>query len=82
MIEIARVEPKKIQRKLLTEEQIKAICKKYRGKRIYCRTGCPLRDHIGAEFVCCSPEFKSVQDLEQSIMDYWNEEIEIEEECL
>lgn len=26
MIEIARVEPKKIQRKLLTEEQLKSIC--------------------------------------------------------
>lgn len=78
MIEIARVEPKKIQRKLLTEEQKKAICEKYRGKRIYCKAECPLSDYIGEEFVCCSPKFESVQDLEQSIKDYWNEEIEIE----
>lgn len=68
----------KIQRKLLTEEQKAAICKEYWGKRKYCKDGCPLRDYIGEEFVCCGPKLESVQDLEQSIKDYWNEEVEVD----
>ena len=70
----------KIQRKLLTKEQKKAICEEYRGRRKYCKDGCPLTTYIGEEFVCCSPRFESIQDLEQAIKDYWDEEVEVKDE--
>lgn len=73
MIEIARVEPKKIQRKLLTKEQAVEICQ----KQVQCRQ-CPLR-FFASNFSLCGTDVKA---LEIMIKDYWNEEIEIKEECL
>jgi hypothetical protein len=75
MIEIARIEPKKIQRKLLTEEQKKAICKSV--SKYHCNT-CPLMKEFDEEPMC----IEDVKAMEDFIKDYWNEEIEIEEECL
>ena len=74
----------KTQRKLLTDEQKKAICEKHSeiwyedGKR-YCNLDCPLRSHIsnGVDGVMdCS--CKRINVIESSINNYWNEEIEIE----
>lgn len=73
MIEIARVEPKKIQRKLLTEKQ-KIMCAKVE----YHCDKCPMRFEFDDESFC----YKDVGRLERAIKDYWNEEIEIDEECL
>ena len=74
MIEIARVEPKKIQRKLLTNEQKRAIC---RAKGYHC-SKCPLELTFDDSSYC----YSEVKDLEDAVQNYWNEEIKIEEECL
>jgi hypothetical protein len=74
MIEITRVEPKKIQRKLLTEEQKKAICK---SVKYHCNT-CPLMKEFYEEQMC----IEDVKAMEDFIKDYWNEESEIKEKCL
>jgi hypothetical protein len=83
MIEITRVEPKKIQRKLLTKEQKQLICEKHSctdnedGKR-YCDIDCPLRveisDGMGGnmDWSC-----KQISIIEKSIEKYWNKKIEI-----
>lgn len=73
MIEIARVEPKKIQRKLLTEEQKAAICKKYKKYEIACDDKCPLLFVLDYEEQSCD----FVGHVTDAIKDYWNEEIEI-----
>lgn len=73
MTEIARVEPKKIQRKLLTMEQKLGICNTPQN----C-DGCPLRFKALGFDLCES----DVRALEIAIKHYWNEEIEIKEECL
>lgn len=65
----------KIQRKLLTEEQKKAICKNV--SKYHCNT-CPLMKEFDEEQWC----IEDVKAMEDFIKDYWNEEIEIEEECL
>lgn len=75
MIEIARVEPKKIQRKLLTEEQKKAICKSV--AKYHCNI-CPLMKEFDDTQMC----IEDVKAMEDFIKDYWNEEIEIKEKCL
>lgn len=58
-----------IQRKLLTEEQRKIICKKHKN----CN-GCPLLLTIAYEQYC----YENVKMFEQSIENYWNEEIEVD----
>ena len=68
MIEVERAEPKKIQRKLLTKEQVVEICQ----KQIQCMQ-CPLRFWF-SNFSLCETDVKA---LEIMIKDYWNEEIEI-----
>lgn len=77
MIEVERVEPKKIQRKLLTAEQIKSICdentKTDSDGCMFCNRECPLKRMIGNTRYCVS----DIKELEQEIKDYWNEEIEI-----
>lgn len=85
MIEIARVEPKKIQRKLLTKEQRQRICEKHSeiwqvdGKK-YCDIDCPLRadisDGIGGKMDC---NCKQISIIEKALKKYWNGEIEVSE---
>lgn len=70
MIEITKVEPKKIQRKLLTEVQKKAICKKHTN----CHD-CPMLLMIANEQYC----YENISYIEKEIRDYWNEEIEVSE---
>lgn len=60
----------KTQRKLLTDEQKKAICEKY---ALDCYK-CPL----AFEFHGISYCHFTVRNIEQAIKNYWNEEIEIE----
>lgn len=67
MIEIARVEPKKIQRKLLTSLQKMAICKKS------CCVTCPLMLEISDRIFC----YQTIMGIEQDIKKFWDEEIEI-----
>lgn len=62
----------KTQRKLLTDEQKKAICKSV--SKYHCNT-CPLMKEFDEEQRC----FEDVKAMEDFIKDYWNEEIEIEE---
>ena len=69
MIEIARVETKKIQRKLLTKEQVVEICQ----QQVHC-TQCPLR-FFASNFSLCEMD---VRALEIVIKDYWNEEVEVD----
>ncbi len=71
MIEIARVEPQKIQRKLLTKEQVVEICQ----KQVKC-VQCPLRFFVNSNFSLCEMDVKA---LEIMIKNYWNEEIEVSE---
>lgn len=71
MIEIARVEPKKIQRKLLTEEQKKAICKNV--SKYHCKI-CPLMKEFDDAQMC----IEDVKAMEDFIKDYWNEEVEVD----
>lgn len=73
MIEIARVELKKIQRKLLTSDQKMKMC----GNRRTCEECLMVFKFNGIYFSC-----NQVRGIEQRIKDYWNKEIEIEEECL
>ena len=68
MIEIARVEPKKIQRKLLTEEQKKAICK-YQTCTI-----CKMAFQCGGITYSC----RDVKEFEETFRNYWNEEVEVD----
>ena len=70
MIEITKVEPKKIQRKLLTKEQVVEICQ----KQVQCMQ-CPLR-FFSSNFSLCEMDVKA---LEIMIKNYWNEEIEVSE---
>lgn len=70
MIEIARVEPKKIQRKLLTEEQKRAICRKNRN----CIPNCPMVFQCGGITYSC----RDVKEIEETIRNYWNEEVEVD----
>lgn len=75
----------KIQRKLLTKEQKQQICDNHSeiwyedGKR-YCNLDCPLRayisDGIDGEM---DRSCKHINIIENSIKDYWNEEIELME---
>ena len=67
----------KIQRKLLTDKQKKEICRKFWRRSGYCKESCPLRTHFDESAVCCG-KFKSVQDLEEAINGYWNEEVEFD----
>ena len=69
MIEIARVEPKKIQRKLLTKEQVVEICQ----KQVQCMQ-CPLR-FFSSNFSLCEMDVKA---LEIAIKHYWDEEVEVD----
>ena len=74
----------KTQRKLLTAKQKQAICEKHSeiwyedGKR-YCMLDCPLRagisNGIGGVRDCSC---KHIIAIENSIKDYWNEEIEVD----
>ena len=61
----------KVQRKLLTGEQKKEICKKYRN----CEDGCPLYAWVDTDLTC----WQHIAAIEQDIEDYWNEEIEVDE---
>lgn len=70
MIEIARVEPKKIQRKLLTEEQKNKLC----GKYWTCIPNCPMTFQCGGITYSC----RDVKEIEKTIRDYWNEEVEVD----
>lgn len=69
MIEIARVEPKKIQRKLLTKEQKMKLC----GNRRTC-DGCPMVYEFNGIYYSCN----QVKSTEQRIKKYWNEEVEVD----
>ena len=75
----------KIQRKLLTKEQKQQICNNhsviwYEDGTKYCDLICPLRanisDGIGGVRDCSC---KHINIIENSIKDYWNEEIELME---
>lgn len=63
----------RIQRKLLTNEQKAAICKKYKRYEIACDGKCPLLFVLGYEKERCD----FVDHVTDAIKDYWNEEIEI-----
>ena len=76
----------KIQRKLLTKEQKQQICDNHSviwdeedGTK-YCDLICPLRANIsngiGGTMDCSC---KHINIIENSIKDYWNEEIELME---
>lgn len=71
MIEVERAEQKKIQRKLLTKEQVVEICQ----KQVKC-VQCPLRFFVNSNFSLCEMDVKA---LEIVIKNYWNEEIEVDE---
>ena len=79
MIEITKVEPKQIQRKLLTAEQEKAICDKHTTSlHLHRCYNCPLcfsaeKNGIGMDFSC-----NQAMAIEQALKDYWNEEIEVD----
>ena len=73
----------KMQRKELTEEQIKAICEKnterYDGG-IYCKDACPLKTKIDEQYFC----IEDIKRLEyesyyQEIKAYWEKEVEVNE---
>lgn len=65
----------KIQRKLLTSEQKKAICEQHKDEYDLCKNDCPLFIEIDHEDYCA----KTICYLEQIIKDFWNEEVEVEE---
>lgn len=67
---VEKVEPKKIQRKLITKEQQMAICKSV--SKYHCNI-CPLMKEFDEEPMC----IEDVKAMEDFIHDYWNEEIEI-----
>ena len=69
MIEITRAEPKKIQRKLLTEEQKKKLCR----KNLNCIPYCPMAFQCGGITYSC----RDVKAIEDTIKEYWNKEIEV-----
>ena len=69
MIEITRVEPKKIQRKLLTEEQKNDICENNPA----C-SRCPLFTTIAEQRFC----WKEITQIERKIKTFWNEEVEVD----
>lgn len=60
----------KIQRKLLTEEQKKAICKSVTGR---CSI-CPVMKEFDDARMC----IEDVKAMEDFIKDYWNEEVEVD----
>lgn len=60
----------KVQRKLLTTEQLMKIC----GNRRTCY-GCPMRYELNGIYYSCA----QVMDTEARIKHYWNEKIEVEE---
>lgn len=63
----------KIQRKLLTDEQKKAICKSI--AEYHCNS-CPLsKEYKETREIYCYAEMK---DLQEFINDYWNGEIEVD----
>ena len=62
----------KTQRKLLTDEQKKVICEKY---ALDCYK-CPLTFKLHGISYC----HFTVRNIEQAIKDYWNEEIEVQDE--
>ncbi len=62
----------KTQRKLLTDEQKKAICKSV--SKYHCNT-CPLMKEFDEEQRC----IEDVKAMEDFIKDYWDEEIEVSE---
>lgn len=62
----------KTQRKLLTDEQKKAICKNVSG---YHCNRCPLMKEFDEEQRC----IEDVKAMEDFIKDYWDEEIEVSE---
>ena len=63
----------KIQRKLLKKKQ-RRMCEKV---EYHCGK-CPMRFEFDNESFC----HEDVERLERAIKHYWNEEIEIKEECL
>ena len=67
-----------LQRKNLTKEQKDAICKKYEHAPGKCTCeGCPLKKvHKEELFMYC---YKYINELEEFINEYWNEEIKIKE---
>ena len=74
MIEIARAEPKKIQRKLLTTEQREEICKA--NKRI-CHI-CPLAMNFRDRIYCDNLKVNTIHHIEDTIKEYWNEEVGVD----
>lgn len=68
----------KIPRKDLTKEQKNEICKKYYDEHSYtwnCKK-CPLlKLHRGLFGYC----YKTIDELEEFINEYWNEEVKIKE---
>lgn len=60
----------KTQRKLLTESQKQAICATH-----HC-DNCKLLFKNGSAAIC----FKRVEQLEKEIADFWNAEIEVQDE--
>lgn len=68
----------KIQRNLLTTEQIKLICDKNTktdeyGGNTYCNRECPLKKVIGLTSYCVN----DIKCFEQELRDYLNEEVEV-----
>lgn len=63
----------KIQRKLLTDEQIKSICDKNYDDSSICNWKCPLKKKIGIVPYC----IHSIKRLEQELRDYLDEEVEV-----
>ena len=72
MIEISRVKPKKILRKLLTKKQTEKLCR----KNWNCIPNCPMTFQCGGITYSC----RDVKAIEESIRNYWNEEIEVKDE--
>ena len=64
----------KIQRKLLTTEQIYNVCKKYYDDGKGCDV-CPLRAWLLGEHYC----IYNLDQVRYAIQDYLNEEIEVDE---
>ena len=64
----------KIQRKLLTSEQKQKICSKTDGMLTSGCLECPLGIEIFGLIFC----WKDINELQQRLKEYWDEEVEVD----
>lgn len=66
----------KIQRKLLTTEQRKEVCKANKHGCLRCPLAMNFRDRI----YCDNLKVNTIQHIEDTIKEYWNKEIVVNDE--